>query len=599
MNYSGVPRGRRRTPLWPFFVTAVLVAVVVGGFVVLLKNSGKQNCSGTVRLRMAASQDTVGLLQRAADDYGKKHTVGGKCVAVTVDSKNSGTAMNALVKGWDETTDGPRPDVWSPASNVWVTLLRQRAQSSDKTVPLPQGDPQPIMTSPLTIAMPKPMAQAIGWPGKAIGWDELAKLAQDPKGWAAYGHPEWGKFKLGKTNPNLSTSGLNATVGAYFASAGTTADLTEDDVLSTKNQTFVRNLESSIVHYGDTTLTFLSALQRADDKGRALSYISAVTVEEDSVWAYNQGDPTGDPGLIGKHPKPRTPLVAIYPKEGTIYSDHPYVALSWMDPEKQKVSDDFLKYLHGDEAQTGFQKFGYRGWQGTSGGEINQGNGLLADGPKTKLNLPSAAVLSKLLDAWGELRKPAKVLLVVDRSGSMQEGVPGTGKSKLDLARSAAANSLSEFRGQDKVGLWMFSSRLRGEQDWQELQPIAQMDAGHRSALKQSVSTLTVGGGTGLYNTTAAAYDAIRSGREENSINAVVVLTDGKNERPGSLELSALINKLSDKESEQVRVFTIAYGQDADQNVLRQIAEATDGAEYDSSNPNGIREVLTEVVSNF
>jgi len=60
-----------------------------------------------------------------------------------------------------------------------------------------------------------------------------------------------------------------------------------------------------------------------------------------------------------------------------------------------------------------------------------------------------------------------------------------------------------------------------------------------------------------------------------------------------------VISKLSDRQGEQVRVFTIAYGQDADQAVLRQIAESTDGAEYDSSNPNGIREVLTEVVSNF
>ncbi|MGI8336420.1 substrate-binding and VWA domain-containing protein [Actinomadura scrupuli] len=599
MNYSGVPRGRRRTPLWPFFVTAVLVAVVVAGFVVFMRGDGKPDCDGTIRLRMAASQDTVGLLQRAADDYGRKHTVGGKCVAVTVDSKNSGTAMNALVRGWNETADGPRPDIWSPASSVWVTLLRQRAQGSDKPVPVAQGAPQSIMTSPLTIAMPKPMAEAIGWPAKAIGWEDLAKLAQDPKGWASYGHPEWGRFKLGKTNPNLSTSGLNATVGAYFASAGTTADLTVDDVSDSKNQTFVRNLERSIVHYGDTTLTFLSALQRADDRGRALSYISAVTVEEDSVWAYNQGDPTGDPALLGKHPKPKTPLVAIYPKEGTIYSDHPYVALTWMDAEKQKASDDFLAYLHGDEAQRGFQNFGYRGWQGKPGSEINQGNGLLADGPKGTLNVPSAPVLSALLDAWGELRKPAKVLLVVDRSGSMKEGVPGTGKTKLDLARSAAADSLAEFRGQDKVGLWMFSSKLKGEQDWQELQPVASVDAGHRGALKRSLTTLGAGGATGLYNTTAAAYDAMRAGREEDSINAVVVLTDGKNERPGGLDLPALISKLSDQQGEQVRVFTIAYGQDADQAVLRQIAESTDGAEYDSSNPNGIREVLTEVVSNF
>ena len=43
--------------------------------------------------------------------------------------------------------------------------------------------------------------------GSASANDELNKMAQDPKGWAAHGHPEWGQFRLGKTNPNFSTSG--------------------------------------------------------------------------------------------------------------------------------------------------------------------------------------------------------------------------------------------------------------------------------------------------------------------------------------------------------------------------------------------------------
>lgn len=81
------------------------------------------------------------------------------------------------------------------------------------------------------------------------------------------------------------------------------------------------------MHYGDTTLTFLSNLQKADDLGAGLSYISAVAVEEKSVWGYNQGNPSGDPATLGKHAKPKTPLVAIYPKEGTLLSDSPYAVL--------------------------------------------------------------------------------------------------------------------------------------------------------------------------------------------------------------------------------------------------------------------------------
>lgn len=593
---TGARRGWSRRSLLALAVSAVLLT----GLLSACTGDGGPDCSGDIRLRMAASQDKVGLLQRAAADYTKSRTVDGKCVKVTVDSKNSGTAMLALARGWNERTDGPRPDIWSPASNVWGTLLRQRLQNSDRTSPVPEGLSPPIMTSPLTIAMPKPMAQALGWPGKAIGWADLAKLAVDPKGWAAYGHPEWGEFRLGKTNPNLSTSGLHATVGAYFAATGTTSDLTPADITNPKNRKFVADIEKSMVHYGATSLTFLSNMQRADDRGQAMSYISAVTVEEDSVWNYNQGNPTLDPAQLGKHPKPKVPLVAVYPKEGTISSDHPFIPLTWMDGTKKKAANDFLAYLHGAERQLEFQKHGYRDHQGNPGPLVTQENGLLRDGPKTKMELPSEGVIHDLLETWGELRKPAKVLIVIDRSGSMTDSVPGTGKNKGDLAKEAAAESLSEFRGQDKVGLWMFSARLRGDQDWQELVPISQMNDGLRGSLRARLSSLTLGGGTGLYNTAAASYDHLRAAREPGAINAVVFLTDGKNERPGGLDLETLLGRLSAGRDEQpVRLFTIGYGKDADQQVLRRIAQATEGESYDSSDPNTIRDVFTEVISNF
>jgi Ca-activated chloride channel family protein len=572
-----------------------LVMLLLSGVVAACGGSG-HHCSGVIRLRMDVSQDTVGLLQKAAEDYRGTASVDGKCVQVTVDSKNSGTAMEALARGWQEVADGPRPDIWSPASSVWVTLLRQRAAAGQK--PVGAGDPAPIMTTPLTIAMPRPMAQALGWPNKSIGWRDLAALARDPRGWARYGHPEWGAFKLGKTNPHLSTSGLDATVGAYFAATGTTSDLTPQNITDPRNEAFIRDIERSVVHYGDITMTFLTALQRADDQKRALSYVSAVTVEEATVWAYNQGDPTGDPGLFGRHAKPRTPLVSIYPSEGTIYSDHPFVPLTWMTAEQKKAAADFEAYLHG-KGQALFLKYGYRTAARKPGPQINAASGLTPAEPKTTLSLPSADVLSKLLDTWDTLRKPARVLLVVDRSGSMQAGVPGTGESKVALAQAAAIQALGEFSDQDNVGLWQFSADMGGGKDWRQLQPMAAMDQAHRTALKKSIDAIKVNGGTGLYNTTADAYATVKSGASAGEINAVVVLTDGKNERTGGMDLETLLGRLGDRGGEPVRVFTIAYGSDADQGVLRQIAQASDGAEYDSSDPNSIQEVLTEVISNF
>jgi Ca-activated chloride channel family protein len=48
-----------------------------------------------------------------------------------------------------------------------------------------------------------------------------------------------------------------------------------------------------------------------------------------------------------------------------------------------------------------------------------------------------------------------------------------------------------------------------------------------------------------------------------------------------------------------VRMFTISYGSEADLEVLRRIAQATDGASYDSSDPTSINRVFTTVISNF
>ena len=99
--------------------------------------------------------------------------------------------------------------------------------------------------------MPRPMAEAMGWPTDQIGWHDLFDLATDPRGWARYGHPEWGRFTLGKTNPNFSTSGLNALIGEYYAATGTSSDLTADDIADPAVVRFVQGVESAVVHYGD------------------------------------------------------------------------------------------------------------------------------------------------------------------------------------------------------------------------------------------------------------------------------------------------------------------------------------------------------------
>ena len=197
----------------------------------------------------------------------------------------------------------------------------------------PEGEP--FMQTPLVIAMPKPMADALGYPETPVGWEDILRLATSEEGWAAYGHPEWGPFRLGKTNPNFSTSGLSALIAQAYAATGKTSGLSAEDLDNPSTEEFATGVESAVVHYGDITITFLNNWYRTDREGTSLTYASAVAVEEKSVIDYNAGNPDGvlDPGERPR--KPRIPLVAVYPKEGTLYSDNPFFVLdaAWVDDE--------------------------------------------------------------------------------------------------------------------------------------------------------------------------------------------------------------------------------------------------------------------------
>jgi Ca-activated chloride channel family protein len=596
-------RGRQRV--------SQIIAVAVGILLILFLrglftgDDGGDNGSGLppnpddcLQLFVTASSEKAALLTQMADGYNRSGAhVGGRCVQAVVTSKASGGAMDALSRGWHADVDGLRPDVWTPAGSSWVGLLQQRTAARDRPDLVPSGELPQVAYSPLVIAMPRPMAQALGWPGKAIGWNDIYALSNDPSGWGSVGHPEWGAFKLGKTNPNYSTSGLNALIGEYFAATGLSSDLSLQRIEDPKVRDFVRSVESSVVHYGDTTLTFLSNLQQADDRGEGLTYISAATVEEKSVWDYNQGNPTGDPATLGDHAKPSVPLVAIYPKEGTLISDHPWVTLNapWVDADKREASQSFLDWVLAPEQQTEFQRFAFRTADGDPGNLISQANGLLPAEPKQVLSPPAPEVLDRIQTSWTELRKRAQVLLVIDVSGSMGDPAGG-GKSKLELAKEAAIDSLSLFAADDDVGLWVFTTDMAGGADYQELIPIGPLGP-NLDEFRRQIHALVPLNGTPLYSAIHDSVEALRAQLDPDRINGVVVLTDGRNEDPRNQDLAGLLRYLDSELN--VRVFPIAYGEDADLDTLTRIAQASRAAVYDASDPATIAKVFVSVISNF
>jgi Ca-activated chloride channel family protein len=117
--------------------------------------------------------------------------------------------------------------------------------------------------------------------------------------------------------------------------------------------------------------------------------------------------------------------------------------------------------------------------------------------------------------------------------------------------------------------------------------------------MREWIAGLQPGGGTGLYDTSLAAHDLVAGRASTRTINAVILLTDGRTEDDG-ISLEHLLPRLrTEWGDDQVWLFTIAYGDDADLGVLGCIAETTGGVGYDWLDPTRIAEVFAAVVSNF
>jgi Ca-activated chloride channel family protein len=604
---------RRRGPSALLVATAVLLvlALGVGGFMWFFNERPTSvTCpGGSLRLQVAASPDQSDVLAQAAAEYGRQRpTVDDRCVDVQIRGVESVEAANALVTGWDEVALGPQPDVWVPASSAWALQVQLKRQATKQPDVIPFERPK-VATTPMVFAMPRPMAQALGWPQQPLGWEELLQAVQSPQGWAAFNQPDWGAFRLGKLDPNLSTPGLEALIGAVFAATGQGSDLSVETLAKQADQlrTLILGIERAPGQDADTPATFLANLQQADQAGDALDFVSAVPLDEKSVFDYNRGSLGGlEDG--GQRPKPKVPLAAVYPKEGTLEADHPWVVLRapWVDAAKRRAAAGFLDYIRSEPVQVRFQEAGFRSWRGRPGSALNEESGLLPDQPSRVLAPPAPKVVAAALESWNAARKRSNVLAVFDISGSMKEEVPGTGRTKMDLVKTAASQALALFAPETNLGSWVFSTDLGGGKDWREDVPIGPTNAKlpngqtRRQAMLGALTSMQASNGdTGLYDTTLAAFSAVKRSYAPGRINIVVLLTDGINDDPGGgISRQELLSRLKAEQGNQkVAIITIAFGANADVASLRQISQTTGGIPYVVRDPREIIKVFTEVIS--
>src|SRR5436190_3711267 len=358
-----------------------------------------------VEVKFAYSSEKQPWIEPLAAQYNReKHKLPGsnKPIFINAFVADSGTARQQIV---DKSL---QPTVWSPSNSLWKSVLNYEADNPN-LAGSGAGEADPLLLTPVVLAMWKPMAEALGWPNKSIGLRDILDLNSNPAGWGAVGHPEWGQFKYAHTNPEVSSTGLSTVAAEFYAGAGKTSGLTEEDVNDPKVREFVKAIEQSIVHYSATTTIFKENVRKG-----GINYISGVALEEVTLIDLNKN---------GGMP---IPLVAIYPKEGTFWHDNPYIILNapWVTDEQRQAAKQFKDYLLQTDNQQKALALGFRpantqvSWHTDP---FTKANGVDPDQPKTTLAVPQPRVLEGVKNAWGTLRKEANIVLVLDVSPSMDD----------------------------------------------------------------------------------------------------------------------------------------------------------------------------------
>src|SRR5215831_19021259 len=112
-------------------------------------------------------------------------TSSAKKIFVKAVPQGSGESIDLLLSG------ASQAHLTSPASAAFIKL--GNAQSRAATGKDLIGQTENLLLSPVVIAMWKPMAEAIGWGKKPVGWSDILALARSQQGWGAFGFGQWGQ----------------------------------------------------------------------------------------------------------------------------------------------------------------------------------------------------------------------------------------------------------------------------------------------------------------------------------------------------------------------------------------------------------------------
>ncbi len=181
-----------------------------------------------------------------------------------------------------------------------------------------------------------------------------------------------------------------------------------------------------------------------------------------------------------------------------------------------------------------------------------------------------------------DMRPPARLdlphvalLFVLDKSGSMGAGPEGS--TKLDLAKAAAVAAADVMNPTDQVGILSFDA------GWDWTLPFRQVGKGEW--ISEGLASLQSDGGTDLFKAMMEAYRGI--GTKQAAIKHVIVLSDGLTDKA---DFHGLVQRMA---RDGITVSTVSVGNDADVQLMADIAKDGKGRGYVALDPGTIPQIFT------
>lgn len=505
---------------------------------------------------------------------------GERPIYITGGPGSSGTVMqgiiNAIIAPNNQNVE--RPTIFGPSVSHWLALANYQAGRTLFNL----SEARATALAPVVMAIWESRLEAIrstvGY--EDIGWEELLGVLNSPNGWQDYGIANGRRtVYYGHTDPLVSSTALSTLIAEFYASARvegfTERRITLNEVRDPDVQEGVRQIEELIRHYSTRTTEFKEYIAQGPE------YLDFVALEENDLIYINQG-------LTQYQPPER--LVALYPKEGTFWHEHPLAIVNadWVTAEQRDAARVFIDYVLTPDVQQIIMGQGFR----PANPDVELGfpfveeNGVDPAEPRAVLDVPAPEVIAAIQQSWAFVKKQADIMLVIDVSGSMNN------EDKIAQARQAAEAFLDNMEPTNRVGLAIFSDSI------QVRVPLGNFES-VEDTLRANIRSLQANGGTELFAAVTEIVGSMTSSSDDNRIRAVVLLSDGADTGSKGYTLADAITAIDASRDalNPIILVPVAYGSDADINALNALARAS-ATRVQSGDPQSILGVL-EIISSY